>query len=152
VGTVDPVTVTVAVNVTDVPAGAGFSELVTVVVDDDATAVIVSVSTDEVEVANVASPEYVAVILCGPVLNDDVVYVATNPVIGWLPSSVAPSKNETVPVGVPVAVVATVAVNVTDVPAATDAAEVVNATVVAGLVIVSVSGDDVTVGKFTSPP
>src|SRR6185312_2849179 len=72
VGTVDPVTATVAVNVTDVPAGAGFSELVTVVVDDDATAVIVCVSADEVEVANVASPEYVAVMLCVPVLNEDV--------------------------------------------------------------------------------
>src|SRR5665213_1404346 len=91
VGTVEPVTATVAVNVTEAPDGAGFSELVTVVVDAVATAVIVCVSTAEVEGANVASPEYVAVMLCDPALSEDVATVATSPLSVELPSNAAPS-------------------------------------------------------------
>jgi hypothetical protein len=90
-GTVDPVTATVAVNVTDAPAAAGFRELVTVAVEAAATAVIVSDSAAEVEVANVVSPEYVAVMLCDPAASDDVEYVATNPFSVPLPSKIAPS-------------------------------------------------------------
>ena|SRR5665213_654804 len=91
VGAVEPVTATVAVNVTEAPAAAGFSELATVVVEAVATAVIVCVSTADVDVAKVPSPEYVAVMLCDPALREDVAYVATSPVSDGLPSNVAPS-------------------------------------------------------------
>jgi len=57
-------------------------------------------------------PLYVAVILCDPVVNADVVNVAMLPASVPDPMFVAPSKNVTVPVGVPDPV-ATVAVKVT---------------------------------------
>ena len=63
-----------------------------------------------------ASPEYCAVMVWDPTVSDDVLNVAaTPPLIGNALSCVAPSKNVTVPVGVPEP--DTVAVNVTDVPA-----------------------------------
>jgi len=61
-------------------------------------------------------PLYVAVILCDPVASDDVLNVAVLPLNVPDPMFVVPSKNVTVPVGVPEAVV-TVAVKVTLWPA-----------------------------------
>ncbi len=61
-------------------------------------------------------PLYVAVILCDPVVNADVVKVAVVPFNVPDPILVVPSKNVTVPVGVPEAV-DTVAVKVTLCPA-----------------------------------
>jgi len=57
-------------------------------------------------------PLYVAVILCDPVVNVDVANVAVLPLNVPVPILVAPSKNVTVPVGVP-DVDDTVAVKVT---------------------------------------
>jgi len=57
-------------------------------------------------------PLYVAVILWDPVVNADVINVAVLPLSVPVPIFVAPSKNVTVPVGVPEAV-DTVAVKVT---------------------------------------
>ena len=57
-------------------------------------------------------PLYVAVILCDPVASVDVLNVAVLPLNVPDPILVAPSKNVTVPIGVPEAVV-TVAVKVT---------------------------------------
>ena len=53
-----------------------------------------------------------------PMLSEVVVNVATPPtLIDWVPIREAPSKNDTVPVGVPAPVVTvTLAVNVTDWP------------------------------------
>jgi hypothetical protein len=68
----------------------------------------------EVLVPNVASPEYFAVIECEPALRADVVKVALPALRVPLPIEFAPSRNETVPEGVPGELLLTVAVNVTD--------------------------------------
>ena len=61
------------------------------------------------------SPEYVAVIECDPTDNVEVVKVAMPPDTAPVPRVVTPSKNVTVPDGLPApgATTATVAVNVT---------------------------------------
>lgn len=70
----------------------------------------------EVLVANVASPEYFAVMECAPAASVDVVRVALPALSAPLPMEVAPSRNETVPEGVPGELLLTVAVSVTDWP------------------------------------
>jgi len=96
------------------------------------------------------------VIECVPTVSVDVVKVATP----WLfnvpvPSVVVPSRKVTVPVGVPEALDVIVAVNVTGVPLDAEAAELINAVVVATAafgVMVSVTGADVLAVKLESPP
>ena len=60
-----------------------------------------------------ASPLYVAVIKCDPVLSDDVLKAAVPAFSVPVPNHIVPSKNVTVPVRVP-PVPVTFAVNVTD--------------------------------------
>ena len=81
---------------------------------------MVCVRTDDVLLPKFASPEYVAVIECAPTERLDVLKVAcsTNPFSRAGPSSVAPSKKDTVPVAVSGSLSLTVAVNVTDAPTA----------------------------------
>lgn len=119
-----PTAVTVAVKVTVCPAVEGFSEEATAVVVGRPTTVCVSAA--EVLPANVASPEYFAVIECEPAVSVEVVNVACPTLRVPVPMLVAPSKNVAVPVGVP-AVAETVAVNVTDCPALDGFKDEVNA-------------------------
>lgn len=90
-----------------------------------------------------------------PAANAEVVSVATPPVIGPVPMELPPSRNVTVPVGVPVAgkVAATVAVKVTDWPNAEGFCEEV--TVVVELPLFTTWGlpvsDPVLLLKFASP-
>jgi hypothetical protein len=60
------------------------------------------------------SPLYLAVMVCVPMLSGPVVKVASSPFKGEEPRTVAPSRKVTVPVGCPLVVEVTVAVNVTD--------------------------------------
>jgi hypothetical protein len=108
------------VNVTGVPTscGDGGATLNAVVVETAAGLVTTNVDTVEVDPVNAA--EFVgtnwAVSECEPAVSADVVTAAepaTNVCVA--PTCVAPSKNITVPAGVP-DVAPTVAVNVTDVP------------------------------------
>ena len=84
----------------------------------------------EVLVPKVESPEYFAVIECEPALRADVVNVALPALKVPLPIALAPSRNETVPDGVPGEVLLTVAVNVTDCPVVDGFAEDVTVVVV----------------------
>ena len=71
------------------------------------------VSTAEVLPLKAASPPYVAVMECGPTERAEAVSDAVPAALSApVPSSVAPSKNATCPVGVPLAPL-TVAVKVT---------------------------------------
>jgi hypothetical protein len=80
------------VNVTVAPTAAGFGAAARVVVVLVFDEVIVSVTALDVEVANVALPEYTAVRLCGPELSAAVVNVATpEPFTVPIPSGVEPS-------------------------------------------------------------
>jgi hypothetical protein len=96
------------------------------------------------------------VIECVPTVSVDVVKVATP----WLfnvpvPSAVVPSRKVTVPIGVPEALDVIVAVNVTGEPPDAEAAELINAAVVAVValgVMVSVTAADVLAAKLESPP
>ena len=74
----------------------------------------VCVSAAEVLPANVASPKYLAVMECEPAARAEMETEACFALSVVVPMTFAPSKNWTVPVGVPVAV--TVAVKVTDCP------------------------------------
>ena len=157
VGTVVPEAgVTVAVKVTNCPTPDGLA--------DDATAVVVDTSaafttcdSDDVLGAKLPSPPYDAVIECVPWVSAAVANVAV-PVLSSapVPSVVAPSKNVTVPVGVPVPDVgATVTVNVTDCPTADGLAEELSVVVVAANDIPFTpcdSPDDVLAAKPVSPP
>jgi hypothetical protein len=67
-------------------------------------------------VPNVESPEYFAVIECDPAARVEVVSVALPALKVPVPIEFVPSRNETVPDGVPGEVLLTVAVNVTDCP------------------------------------
>jgi hypothetical protein len=68
-----------------------------------------------------------------------------------VPREVVPSRNVTVPVGVPPAVLETVAVNVTDCPPR-DGLSDDPSTVALGLSTTCVTAVDVLVAKFESPP
>lgn len=91
-------------------------------------AFIVSVSAADVLTAKLASPPYLAVIEWVPTDSDEVLKVAcalapNMPVAIW----VVPSENVTMPVGVPVVELETVAVNVTDCPKVARFAEDISA-------------------------
>jgi hypothetical protein len=128
-----PIDVPLSRNVTE-PAGVPVNEVVTVAVNvtdwspiegfnDEASDVVVGarlttwVSTLDVLAANVELPPYCAVIGCDATASEDVVRVAT-PLPLSVPEPIdAPlSRNVTVPAGVPVDVVVTVAVNRIDWP------------------------------------
>ena len=109
-----PTAVTVAVKVTACPAVEGFSEEATAVVVG--WPITVCVSAVEVLPANVVSPEYLAVIECVPAVSVEVVSVAWPALSGLVPIALGPSKNVTLPVGVPERLF-TAAVKVTDCPA-----------------------------------
>jgi hypothetical protein len=80
-----------------------------------AGAVIVWVSIEEVLAVKVASPSYCAVMVCEPMASEEILSVAWPALFKIpLPRSKLLSKNVTVPVGVPGAVLVTLAVNVTD--------------------------------------
>ena len=93
---------------------------------------------------------------CVPTVSVDVVKVATPPLFKVpVPRTVVPSRKVTVPVGVPEVLEVIVAVNVTGVPLDAEAAELINAVVVATAafgVMVSVTGADVLAVKLESPP
>jgi len=114
---------TAAVNVTGLPVVIEVAEAVKVVVVVIGAAVTVTVTADESPVAPVP---YFAVTLCVPTARVVVVYVATPDESALVPRTVVPSMNVTLPL--PPAGV-TVAVNVTDVPAVTDAADAVSVVV-----------------------
>jgi hypothetical protein len=106
--------VTVAVKVTDCPENAGFGATFKVIVVT-VWALTVTITADEVEVANPALPEKTAVMLDGPRGRLLVVNVATpEELISAIPSDVAPLKKSTL--SAPVGIGATVAVHVTSWP------------------------------------
>lgn len=69
-----------------------------------------------------------------------------------VPRVVLPSRKVTVPVIVPVAVEVTVAVKVTELPCLDGLVEEEMVAVVAALLTVCVSADEVLAAKFVSPP
>jgi hypothetical protein len=81
----------VTVKVTVCPTAAGFGDAVIVSVVTTGP-LIVCVTAVDVDAANVAFPEYTAVMLCDPELSAAVVNVATPEALTVpVPSSVAPS-------------------------------------------------------------
>ena len=109
--------VTVAVNVTLVPTVTEVELLVRLVVVVAIAALIPTGNTFEVEGVLVASPLYVAVILCEPTASVVVEKVVLPDASVPLPICVPPSKNVTVPVGVELPLPVTVAVKVMFCPA-----------------------------------
>jgi hypothetical protein len=108
--------------------------------------------TVEALAANMESPPYAAVTECVPTVSVDVVKVATALLFkAPVPSAVVPSRNVTVPLGVPGLLDVIVAVNVTAVPLDTEVAELTNTAVVVASVIVSVIAAEVLPAKFPLP-
>ena len=110
------VTVIVAVSVVDWLKNVGLGALVS----DVAVEAGFTVCECEADVLPVklALPEYTAVSECEPTASADVLIAAEPPETGAVPSDVAPSKNSTVPEGVPApgALTVTLAVSVVDCP------------------------------------
>jgi hypothetical protein len=150
---VPEVVVTVAVKVTVWPAVEGFSEEATAV----AVAALVGIFTvcvriAEVLVVNVVSPPKMAVMECAPAASAEVVRVvcpATSSVP--VPIVVVPSRKVTIPVGVPIELLLTVAVNVTDCPVVEGLIDEVTTVVVVVTVTVCVSGAELLLPKVASP-
>jgi hypothetical protein len=116
-------------------------------------AFIVSVSAADVLAAKLASPPYAALIECDPAASEEVANVPTPEALSVpVPSTVAPSLNVTVPVGVLVLPAAfdTVAVNVTCCPVVIGFAEDVSAVEVA-VRTVSLTAVEVLPKKLVSP-
>jgi hypothetical protein len=106
--------VTVAVKVTGSPWADGLLfETRVVVVDALLTVWVIGL---DVLLWKLASPPYVAVRVWVPTLNPEMVSDPLPLVIVDVPSKIVPSKNETVPVGVPPLGPVTVAVSVTGWP------------------------------------
>ena len=111
-----PVPLTVNVNAGP-PAATAAGETEVTASGGAAGAVTVWISVEEVLAVKVASPSYCAVMECEPMPSEEILSVAWPELFNVpLPSSKLPSKNVAIPVGVPAAVVVTVAVNVTDWP------------------------------------
>jgi hypothetical protein len=116
---------------------------------------MVIVNPLDVLVEKFASPLYFAVMVCGPAESVEVENVAIPAALSVpVPSEVAPSRKDTVPVGfaVPLAGV-TVAVNITLAPVFPVVGPVSEVVVEinAGAFIVSVNAAEVLVAKFVSP-
>lgn len=109
----------------------------------------------EVLVANLESPLYAAVIECVPTVSVEVVNVATAPLVkARVPSEAVPSRNVTIPVGIPEVEEVTVAVNVTGLSLDAEMEELTNATVVGAVtagVMVSITAVEVLLAKFALP-
>ena len=101
--------------------------------------------------ANVASPRYLAVMECEPAIRAEMETEACFALRVVVPMTFAPSKNWTVPLGVPVAV--TVAVKVTDCPVTDGFAEEATAVLVVWPVplTVCVNAADVLTANVASP-
>src|ERR1700674_4603410 len=84
-------------------------------------------------------------------VSEDVAKVATPALSGPEPSEVAPSENVTVPVGVPPAVLVTVAVNVTDWPPTEGLSDDTSTVVVGAALTVCRMIWDALEGNFESP-
>jgi hypothetical protein len=156
VGVPEVLDVIVAVNVTDAPLETEAAELTNAaVVAVGAAGVMVSMSAVEVQLAKVALPEYLAVRECVPTASVDVVKVATPlPFNAPVPRVVVPSRNVTIPVGVPEVLDRIVAVNVSGAPLDAEAAELtITAVVPAGTaaVMISVSAPEVLLAKVALP-
>lgn len=106
--------VTATVNVTDCPPTAGFSEEASVVVV--VRGVITNGFAAELLKAKFESPEYWAIIECEPTASEEMLSVACPAPNVLVPSKIPLSRKLTLPVGVPVGVVETVAVIVTTWP------------------------------------
>jgi len=107
--------VIVAVNVTGAPLDAETPELTRTAVV--AACVMASVAAIEVLAVKLESPPYDAVIECVPTASVEIVKVVLPPLLNVpMPSVTVPSRKVIAPVGVPLPVEVTVAVNVTGVP------------------------------------
>jgi ribosomal protein L11 len=112
---VPPVLVTVVESVTDCPDVDGFADDVGALVVVVALFTVCESAVADVLVANDALPLYVAVIECVPTDKLETASEAEPLLSVAVPIEVAPSKNVTVPVGVP-PVLVTVVESVTDCP------------------------------------
>ena len=142
---------TVAVNVTLCPTRGETGKTVTAaVVDALAT---VTVSAVEVLVAKFGSPEYFAVIELVPIGKLVVANDAVPRESGSVPSTVAPFKNSTVPVGVPAPGLTgvTLAVSVTLWPKAGEVVDGLSVVVVVAAATVTVTAVEVLGAKLGSP-
>lgn len=153
VGVPPPEPVTVAVKVAAFPTMEGFGEELSATEVDKP--LITCDSAVEVLTAKIELPLYFAVIEWVPIASEDVVKVATAEPGALelkfvVASEVVPSRNVTVPVGVPPELL-TVAVNVTDWPPADGLAEETSAVAVGIAFTVSVIAEEVTELKFASP-
>lgn len=114
---------TVAVNVTCCPVVAALGAAVTAVIVSATVTISVTIAV-EVLPRKLVSPEYFAVIEWIPTDSDEVMNAACPFTFSVpVPICMLPSKNCTVPVGVPVVELETVAVNVTDCPKVAGLAE-----------------------------
>jgi hypothetical protein len=115
-------------------------------------AFIVSSSIADALAAKLASPEYFAVIEWFPTAKEDVLNVACAFALSEpLPIWVVPSRKFTLPVGVPLAALETMAVKVTCCPAVTITAEEVSAVEVAAWTVSLTAVYEVLPVKFVSP-
>ena len=109
----------------------------------------------EVLAANMESPPYAAVTEWVPTVSVDVVNVAIALLFkAPLPSEAVPSRNVTIPVGIPEVGEVTVAVNVTGLPLDAEVAELTNATTVGAVtsgVMVSITAVEVLLAKLALP-
>jgi hypothetical protein len=107
--------VIVAVNVTGAPLDAEAPELTSTAVV--AAGVMVSVTAVELLAVKLESPPYAAVMECVPTVSIEIVRVALPPLFSVpVPRVIVPSRKVIAPVGVPLPVEVTVAVNVTGAP------------------------------------
>jgi hypothetical protein len=127
---------TAAVNVTVVPNGAGLAdELSRVVVSGKSTVIVTAL---EVAPRKSASPPKLAVNVSLPEFGSAAEKVATPLSSDAVPSTLAPLKKVTIPAGVPVVVLSTVAVRVKGLPAGMDVALAARRTVTGARVTVNV--------------
>ncbi len=139
---------TVAVKVTACPNTDGLSEEITLVLVEIPFTVCVSAA--EVLGSNAESPRYEAVMECEPTLSAEVESVADPAFSVAVPSEIVPSKNSTVPVGVP-PVPVTLAVKATCCPAVAGFSDELTIVVDSWPFTVWVSADEMLLAKFASP-
>lgn len=114
----------------------------------------VCVNAAEVLAMNVASPEYFAVIECDPAVRVEVAKVACAVASrAPVPSVLVPSRNVTLPVGVPADALVTAAVKVTACPVVAGFAEDVTVVVVLAVATVTLcaSAGETLLPKLVSP-
>jgi hypothetical protein len=142
---------TVAVNVTLCPTTGEVGKTVTAAVV--VALATVTVSAVEVLVVKFGSPEYFAVIELAPIGKVVVARDADPRESGSVPSTVAPFKNSTVPVGVPAPGLtgATLAVNVTLWPKTAEVVDGLSVVVVDAAATVTVAAVEVLGAKLGSP-